>query len=349
MSDRNANLGSHLNMVESYLAKVPRPPADVPPVIFFNASTRIRHLSLNGAFSLLASWGLRAQGDPVRYVMCQHAMSQCVLGAVRYRPLTAPPCRSCVGYSRRLFPAQDVVPLHLDRATAGQTENELVGLGLRDLKVWTFNGFDLGEMCLPSLRWVLRRHHLRDDEETRELYRRYLASAASLVGRFEKMFSRLEPRAVVVFNGLTYPEAVARAVAQRSGIRAVTHEVGLLPNSAFFSHLEATFREVPVAEPAQLTAEQNARLNTYLEHRQRGKFTMAGIQFWPSIHELPDAIRAAVDNGRKLVTMFTNVVFDTSQVHANVLFNDMFDWLGFSRRGVWAAPGNTVRYPCTPG
>lgn len=321
------DLSSQLNQVERYLGEVPRSPADVQPVIFFNASTRIRHLSLNGAFSLLASWGLRTQGDPVRYVMCQHAMSQCVLGAVRYRPLTDPPCRSCTGYSQRLFPSGDVVPLNLDRTTAGQIEKELIDYELRDLKAWTINGLDLGEICLPSVRWVLRRHHLSDDEETRELYRRYLASAASLVGRFERMFSRLKPRAVVVFNGLTYPEAVARAVAKRSGIRAVTHEVGLLPNSAFFSHQEATFREVLVPEHAQLTSEQDARLDSYLQDRHRGKFSMAGIQFWPSMHQLPDAIGSAVDNGRKLVTVFTNVVFDTSQVHANVLFDDMFDWL----------------------
>ena len=64
------------------------------PVVFFNASSRLHGLSLNAAFSLLASWGLRLAGVPVVHFVCNAGMSRCVLGTDRYDHTNAPPCKS---------------------------------------------------------------------------------------------------------------------------------------------------------------------------------------------------------------------------------------------------------------
>jgi len=321
-------LGSQLERVGAYLESLPPPQDRAQPVLFFNASTRIHRLSLNGAFSLVASWGLRARGASVKTVVCQQGMVQCVLGALWNQPSTPPPCGQCVAYSQKLFASDSVVPLTLDADVAQAVERDLSDLPLEALQAWESDHLPLGELCLPSVRWVLRRHHLADDETTRGLYRRYLASAVSLVGRFQSLLEAEAPRALVIFNGLTYPEAVARAVAEARGIPVVTHEVGLRPFSAFFSHDEATFRQVPLEDGARLSADQGALLDAYLDQRRRGRFSMAGVEFWPDIQELPQAVADAGGENGRLVTVFTNVIFDTSQVHANTLFDDMFDWLG---------------------
>lgn len=54
---------------------------------------------------------------------------------------------------------------------------------------------------------------------------------------------------------------------------------------------------------------------------------MAGIRFWPKMTALDDAFLRQVDRFEQVVPVFTNVVFDTSQVHANVIFPHMFAWL----------------------
>jgi hypothetical protein len=77
----------------------------------------------------------------------------------------------------------------------------------------------------------------------------------------------------------------------------------------------------------QLSQLQEDRLDAYLSERFQGRFSMAGIQFWPRMHELdPEFIEKAADF-QKLVPVFTNVIFDTSQVHANRLYPHMFAWL----------------------
>jgi hypothetical protein len=84
---------------------------------------------------------------------------------------------------------------------------------------------------------------------------------------------------------------------------------------------------VEIPEGLQWTPEQQDQLDQVLGRRFRGEFTMAGVQFWPEMKSLPASLVEKRGSFRQLVSVFTNVVFDTSQVHANVLFDDMFDWL----------------------
>ncbi len=204
---------------------------------------------------------------------------------------------------------------------------ELEHANLAELLAWEWNGLRLGEICLPALRWVMRRHDLEDTPPVRKVLHQYLASAVSLAQVARDTIDRLQPRAVVVFNGLLFPEATVRAVARRSGLPVITHEVGLRPLSAFFSHQEATFRQLEPPARLELEAEESARLDAYLGERFEGRFSMAGIRFWPEIQPLPASLLEALGRFPSTVTVFTNVIFDTSQVHANTLFPSMFAWL----------------------
>jgi hypothetical protein len=135
------------------------------------------------------------------------------------------------------------------------------------------------------------------------------------------------PQAVVMFNGQFYPEATARWVAMQGGVRVITHEVGIQPFSGFFTDGAATAYPIHIPDEFQLSAEQNARLDEYLSHRFQGNFSMAGVRFWPEMKGLDRALLEKINQFDQIVPVFTNVVFDTSQPHANTLFPDMFAWL----------------------
>ncbi|MGD8850042.1 MAG: hypothetical protein PVF18_09980 [Anaerolineales bacterium] len=321
------SLQSQIQAVEGFLSTIPT--REASPVLFFNASTRIHRLSLNGAYSLLASWGLRANGTPVRYLVCHAGMEQCVLGATLDDPLSAPPCRTCMRFSSYLLPGHLTLYLEKNDVKVQKIHDELKSLDLDGLKAWECAGLPLGELILPGLQWSLRRADLKDDERTRSLFVKFLASAASLQEHFSQTLDELRPLAVVVFNGIFYPEAILREIAVRRDIPVVTHEVGLQPYSAFFTHEHATFRKVEVPEGFKLNEEQSRRLDRYLEDRFEGRFSMAGVRFWPEIVDLPDEIESAIASFEQTAVAFTNVIFDTSQVHANAYFEDMFSWLSY--------------------
>jgi hypothetical protein len=316
------------------------------PVAFFKASTGIDDLSWNSGFHLLASWALRLQGIPVVYFACRSGMSHCILGTNRDQVHTPPPCRSCIYQSRTLYTGlHDVADSSPASAVAWfdfeedrQLSTVLQNLSVPQLMCFEWEGTPLGPLCLPGLRWILRIHHLTDDADTRYLLRQYILSAWNIARKFSAFLDAVQPRLLVVFNGQFYPEATARWIAQNRGLRVITHEVGLQPASAFFTDGEATSYPIAIPDTFELTAEQNARLDVYLEKRLQGQFTMAGIQFWPHMKGLEPSFLEHISRFKQVVPIFTNVIFDTSQPHANTLFEDMFDWLDMVLEVIRAYP-----------
>ncbi|HIE25426.1 MAG TPA: hypothetical protein EYP74_05425, partial [Anaerolineales bacterium] len=178
------------------------PPTKGAPVIFFKASSGIDDFSWNAAFHLLSSWAFRLQGIPVRFFACNAGMTHCVLGTNREHVAQKPPCKSCVYQSKTLYTGADANWFSFNGDE--ELDRALVNLSLADLQQFNFNGIPLGELSLPGLRWILRRHHLVDDEKTRYLLREYIRSAWNIAQKFELMIKGEKPRAVVVFNGQMY-------------------------------------------------------------------------------------------------------------------------------------------------
>src|SRR6266540_3523375 len=333
------------------------PLASGQPVAFFKASTGIDDLSWNSGFHLLASWALRLKGIPVAYFACHSGMSHCVLGTNRDSVWKTPPCKSCIYQSKTLYKVANPHWFTFERDQ--ELERALGNLNVEELSKfdWELKSnnviasperekqfpreagiassqstllamtLPLGALCLPGLRWILRIHHLSDDEATRYLLREYILSAWNVAQKFTDFLDQTQPRAVVVFNGQFFPEATARYIAQKRGIRVITHEVGLQPASAFFTDGEATAYPIQIPDDFELSDEQNAKLDAYLAKRFQGDFTMAGIKFWPNMKGLDESFLQKAADFKQIVPIFTNVIFDTSQPHANTVFEDMFDWL----------------------
>ena len=301
------------------------PATQLRPVIFFNVSTRLSGVSLNAAFSMLAGWSLRLSGVPVVHYACRSGLSRCVLGTDRTNPGSLPPCKACIAQSKVVFHGGEVRWFDYQEDT--NLAKALGNLALDTLSKFEYQGAPLGKLALPSLRWILRRHHLDDDEPTRQLYRQYLLSAWGVVRTFNALLEELNPQAVVVFNGMFYPEAAVRWAAQQRGLPVITHEVGLRPFTGFFTPGEATAYPIHIPDDFELLPAQNERLDSYLVQRFQGNFTMAGVRFWPEMQSLSPEFWQRAETFRQVVPVFTNVIFDTSQGHANVVFEHMFAWL----------------------
>jgi hypothetical protein len=174
---------------------------------------------------------------------------------------------------------------------------------------------------------VLRRYHLKDDESTRFLYHQYILSANCIAQEFSSFLDIVDPQAVILFNGQFFPEAIARWVCLQRNIRTITHEVGLQPFSAFFTTGEATAYPLHLPEDFELNDVQNKRLDDYLSQRFQGQFSMAGIHFWSEMKGLNEEFLHHAAGFKQIVPVFTNVIFDTSQPHSNLVFPHMFAWL----------------------
>lgn len=322
-----------------------QPSADPRPVVLFNASTRLTGLSLNAAFQLLTGWGLRLAGAPVVHFVCQSGLQPCVLGTNRQDYTTPPPCDSCLAQSRRLYAGADVhgFGLKLDPQLSTALQNLSVDeLGTFEYQLPALSDqhspIPLGRLVVPSIRWALRRHNLPDDDPTRYLLRHYILSAYNVAVEFAALLAQLQPQSALIFNAAMYPEATARWVARQLGVRSVAHEVGFQRFSTFFTEGEPTAYPIHIPDDFELSEAQNDQLDAYLEQRFQGKFSMAGIQFWPEMRGLDETLLQKTASFRQVVPVFTNVVYDTSQVHANVIFPNMFAWLELVTEVIRAHP-----------
>ena len=300
------------------------------PIVFFNASTRLSGLSQNAAFSLLASWVVRLAGVRVIHFICWSGMSRCVLGTDQDAPEQSMPCKMCTRQSRANTSGADV------RIFTYQQDDELAAvlqsLSLDELLRYEqplpdIAGFlPLGKLVLPSLRWRLRLQTLTDDQATRFICREFMLSAWNVARKFSVLLENVKPQAAVLFNGMHFPEATAAWLCRQRGVCVITHESGFQPFSGYF--VEGDVTKYPINIPdVDLTPEQNARLDADLQKRLQGEFSMAGIQFWNEMRSLPDELVQKAAGFKQVVAVFTNVIFDTTQLHANVIFADMFAWL----------------------
>jgi hypothetical protein len=306
------------------------------PVVLFNASTRLNGFSQNAAFNLLATWGLQLADIQVVHFTCHAGMSRCVLGTNPDDHTEPPPCEVCIPQSKRL---QRSSQTHwFEYQPDSQLSAALAGLGINDLSQfkWTVDNpklsfhakeLPLGPLVLPALRWALRRHHFLDDEPTRFLLREYIQSAYRVAVTFDELLGQICPQVVVIFNGIMFPEATVRWVALNRGLQVITHEVGFQPFSAFFTTGQATAYPMDIPPDFNLSPEQNSRLDIYLSQRFQGEFTMAGVRFWPRISGLSEDFLKDASQFEQIVPVFTNVINDTSQVHACSVFSHMYDWL----------------------
>ncbi len=307
------------------VAKASPKPNEKKIVVSFNASTRITGLSLNAAFSMLVGWSLRLQGAGLVHFVCKRGMTRCVLGTDRDDAYRIPPCQQCQIQTAAIYDRSDVI--WLDYYASTDLAKSLAEMTVPEMLSFQYEGIPLGELCLPSLRWVLRRHHLEDDKSTRILYRHYILSAYKVAKQFENLIKDAHPMAVLVFNGMQFPEATARWVAGRYDVPTYSHEVGLRLLSAFITRGEATAYPVDIPDDFRLSEAQNKRLDEYLSKRMKGDFSMAGVAFWPEMSGLDQDFVKKMDSFKQVVPIFTNVIFDTSQPHANVVFPHMFNWL----------------------
>jgi hypothetical protein len=322
-SRRQINKNIH-QMAKAIAKHAPKPDKN-QTIISFNASTRITGLSLNAAFAMLAGWSLRLQGVQLINFVCQRGMSRCVLGTNQEYVYQLPPCQQCLAQSAAIYDRSEISKLvYFANEELARLLQDTTVAKLRHLR---YEDIPLGELCLPSVRWILRRHHLEDDEPTRVLYRHYILSAYKVAMQFDWQVITESPVGVMVFNGMLFPEATARWMAKQRGVPVYSHEVGMRPLSAFFTEKEATAYPVDIADDFQLSQEQDQQLDEYLSKRFKGDFSMAGVQFWPEMAGLDADLAEKMETFRQVVPIFTNVIFDTSQPHANVLFQDMFLWL----------------------
>ncbi|MEZ5139560.1 MAG: hypothetical protein R2711_12580 [Acidimicrobiales bacterium] len=147
------------------------------------------------------------------------------------------------------------------------------------------------------------------------------------------MLDEVQPDLVLLLNGLFLFEGVAWALCQQRGIDVVTYERAFRKETLVFHRgVPAGFYDLSAdwdAANRPLTAAEEAELDEYLGARRRGT---AFDQYWrPEERE--------VDRGTgRLVSLYTNLTWDTAVIDRDVAFADIQAWISAAIRAFEARP-----------
>ncbi|TET54500.1 MAG: hypothetical protein E3J64_01835, partial [Anaerolineales bacterium] len=304
------------------------------------SGTRVLFFSLRGwanhlLWEATLAHALQLRGARCDFVACDHVLSACDTKTVE--DTSAALCDYC-GRLARGLPAQFGLAVHrlssfATAAAAEQMDRLAQSVEAETVAGESVAGLLLGDAIGASLtRFTLTGRAAAEDPAAVVARRGFLASAAYLAQACRDMLDRLQPDRIVVLNGMFVPEQILMAVARERGIPVLTYEQGnKIRNTLIFAWNRPANRETldEVWERHRtlpLTDAEGGVLDKYILGRARG--AVGSEQLWPEMEADKASIRARLGlDDRPIVSLFTNILWDTAMYQTQVGFADMFDWL----------------------
>jgi hypothetical protein len=297
------------------------PPASGPRILALS----LRGWPAHAAYEAVIAQALRLRGADVRTLSCGGGQPVCELGwARRAHPR---PCDRCAW---------------LTDATLGGTRLPQHRLG--DDFAWGRDArrapkeppadgeVEADAAARISLAWFLRTSDPATAPESAAAGRDFAVATAGIARAAERLLGRERPDAVFALNGLFGAERAVAEVARARGIRVVTYEIAPRAGSLVFSQgapapeydndeAWATLREQPLDAP------EAEAIGQLLADRARGVGAHERYFDAPEerLEELRSRLRLAP--GTRVVSLFTNLTWDSATLEHDLGFTSMIDWV----------------------
>jgi hypothetical protein len=274
---------------------------------------------------------LRLRGADVRFITCGGELEICDRVNTHEGPPV--PCRSCRKYVHDTvdahgFPRRTILEGWQGTGAEHDDWPELNELSLQQLLAVedAESGLPLGELARIPVSWFLMGAELETDPLAALTYRRFLRSGRRIARGLVHALDAIRPDVVLLCNGLFFFEAIAWALCRERGIDVVTYERGFIKETLLFrrdepaclgdvSHLWAQWRDISLRD------DEERRLDEYLDDRRQGRRTID--RYWIN----PTFAGAERRRSGRLVTLFTNLTWDSAVIGQGLAYDSIQDWL----------------------
>ena len=201
-----------------------------------------------------------------------------------------------------------------------------------ELEALEFDELPLGRIVRTSVNWFLLRGTLDRSVSGMQVMRAFTLAGMIMARTSERLLDRVKPDRIFCLKCPFFAERILRHVARRRGFPVTTYERGFPPSTWVFRHNEIAceYRIGPDFKKLgdrPLTPSEDKRLATYLDARSQGLSDVR--QYWPEMEERRQEIQQQLrlDPGKPIVSLFTNITWDTAVQERDLAFDGMFDWL----------------------
>jgi len=171
--------------------------------------------------------------------------------------------------------------------------------------------------------------------------RQFIETALLSIEIFSKMYEKIKPDYILIFNGRRSTENIALQVAKKYNIRTITYEVGQIFDRLIFDNDRpvVSFQKVsdlwPKYKDIPLNDNQNQLIDEFLIERTKGNiqrsFSLTCYENSknPDNQErLQEIIKILdIDKSKEIALMAPNVIWDSGMVGCEVVFDGIKEWV----------------------
>ncbi len=284
----------------------------------------LRGWSSHNAYELAIAHALRLRGADVALLTCGGGLPVCELGSARHAHPR--PCDRCAWLTGRAAAAAGLKHYRLSshlpwgddaRRAPADPAVERIGTG-RD--------------AAANASWLLKASELERIPGAREIVGDFAVTADGAGRASEAILEEFRPDIVFMLNGLFGAERGIREVALERGVRAPSYEVAPRGGALVFSQ-EAPAPDYDVDQlwgdvgGRPLSNRQRAEVIELLANRRRGVGAHESYNDSNAGHADEVLRTLGLDGSERVVSLFTNVTWDSATIGHDIGFSSMFDWV----------------------
>ena len=306
-------------------------PSNAPKVLFVVPRGMVYDLALMGVISLR----LRLEGRESHFILCDN-LPMCSQRDIRNDARNI--CDRCLETNTDFLAFNgfdySTIWAYLDANDVVEAREIAANITLDSLDDLKYSGLDIGRLQDIAVSRYFFRGSPESNEKGEKIAREFIYSAILLSKSFERVIDKLQPEMLVIPNGKTSWASIANAIAGRAGIRTISFGDYGLSASCGFGRVWDFSSEGPAVDfrlikawdnwkDIPLTDEENVALDLHLERRKKGS------RYYPDPKD--DLAEIEKELGIKIkppvVTLYSNVVWDTAVLQKHVVFSSMFEWI----------------------
>lgn len=285
----------------------------------------LRGWSLYNAYELLLAQALRVRGAQVALLTCGGGLPACELGWAR--SVYPRPCDRCAWLTDRVAEAsglrhyalRDFLPWGADARGAPTEPADGAAMSPHDASA-------------ISVVWLLKATQLDRVAGAQEVVNDFAVAVGAVERAAGAVLDEFQPDVVLLLNGLLGAERTIRELALARGIRSPTYEIAPRAGTLVLSQegaapdydvdrLWATVSDRPLSD------RQRSDVIGLLDDRARGIGAHESYYRTPEEDPVEVLRRLNLQGRQRVVSLFTNVTWDTATIGHDVGFASMFDWV----------------------
>lgn len=285
------------------------------------------------------------RGADARVLFCDAATKYCeaypeLLADIApvIKPMKMFPCDWCQTHIKHIPPQLELPVFYLSNYVREseylQALTTVADLTLPEIINFHHKGLNLGEHVRTTLHRSFLVGTLTDDQMTRAVGRRLLATAIQLAYGLDRLMEEFDPQVAVINHGIYLTRGTCLEVAKRHGIRVVCWDGVYLYGGIELSHGDTYHHEFRLEpweawENLRLTQEQENMLESLLSERRGGTKIREAVAGLPgsrkNIH--PPHQTKQRSSSRRNVILFTNISWDGRVKVNSSLYDGPAEWV----------------------